>query len=235
MADGSLKFDTKIDTDGFKQGTNTLKGMMERVVSSIKKAGNNLSGAFSGTGNIDTANAKIKALADEIEQYRDGLYYLEKQGLYFGDAEYDSAYQKLSRLEKELNDYKKSLSDVDGQQKKVSKSVNRMGKEVDKTNKKSNKYNKTLRLLKMSLLFSFTFRALNASMKAIGEGFQNLAQYSKRTNKDISALQTSLLTLKNSLATAFSPILTVITPLLQTLINYLTQAITTMGQFLRCY
>ena len=85
------KVDTKIDTDDLKQGTNTLKGMMERFVSSIKRAGNNVVWRFSGTGNIDTANAKIKALVDEIEQYRDGLYYLEKQGLYFGDAEYDEA------------------------------------------------------------------------------------------------------------------------------------------------
>jgi phage-related protein len=83
----------------------------------------------------------------------------------------------------------------------------------------------------MSLLFSFAFRALNASMKAIGEGFQNLAQYSKQTNKDISALKTSLQTLKNSFGTAFAPVLTAITPVLQTLINYLSQALTVMGQF----
>ena len=28
MADGSLKFDTKIDTSGFEKGANTLKGIM---------------------------------------------------------------------------------------------------------------------------------------------------------------------------------------------------------------
>lgn len=231
MADGSLKFDTKIDTDGFEKGTNTLKGMMERTVSAIKRVGNGVADAFSETGNIDATNVKIKALVDEIDQYRDSLYYLEKQGLYFGDAEYDEAYRKLSRLENELNSYKKSLTDVDNQQKKASNSTKRLGKEVDKTNKKSKKYNKTLQLLKMSLLFSITFRALSASMKAIGEGFQNLAQYSKQTNKDISALKTSLQTLKNSFGTAFAPVLTAITPALQTLINYLSQAITTMGQF----
>lgn len=231
MADGSLKFDTKIDTEGFKQGTNTLKGMMQRTVAAIKKAGSSVADAFSGSGSIDTTNVKIKALVDEIDQYRDSLYYLEKQGKYFGDAEYDSAYQKLARLENELNTYKRELEGTDSQQKKATNSTKKLGKEVDKTNQKTKKYNKTLRLLKMSLLFSFAFRALNASMKAIGEGFQNLAQYSKQTNKDISALQTSLLTLKNSLATAFAPILTAITPALQILISYLSQALTVMGQF----
>lgn len=231
MADGSLKFDTKIDTEGFKQGTNTLKGIMQRTVAAIKKAGSSVADAFSGSGSIDSTNVKIKALVDEIDQCRDSLYYLEKQGKYFGDAEYDSAYQKLARLENELNTYKRELEGTDSQQKKATNSTKKLGKEVDKTNQKTKKYNKTLRLLKMSLLFSFAFRALNASMKAIGEGFQNLAQYSKQTNKDISALKTSLQTLKNSFGTAFAPVLTAITPALQTLINYLSQALTVMGQF----
>ena len=225
MADGSLKFDTKIDTDGFEKGTNTLKGMMNRAVQSIKNAGNSAANAFSG------AESNIKALVEEIDRYRDGLYYLEKEGFYFGDKEYDTAYSKLVKLENELNQYKKSLVGADGQQKKAANSAKKLGKEVDRTNQKTSKFGKTLRLLKMSLLFSFAFRALNASMKAIGEGFQNLAQYSTQTNKDISVLKTSLQTLKNSIATAFSPILTVITPAIQTLINYLSQAITTLGQF----
>jgi len=225
MADGSLKFDTKIDTSGFEKGTNTLKDMMNRAVQSIRTAGNQAAGAFTG------AETGIKALVAEIDRYRDGLYYLEKEGFYFGDKEYDEAYSRLVRLEAELNQYKKSLVGADGQQKKSANSAKKLGKEIDKTNQKTSKFGKTLRLLRMSLLFSFAFRALNASMKAIGEGFQNLAQYSTQTNKDISALKTSLQTLKNSLATAFAPVLTVIAPALQTLINYLSQAISTIGQF----
>ena len=231
MADGSLKFDTKIDTDGFKQGTNTLKGMMERVVSSIKKAGNNLSGAFSGTGNIDTANAKIKALVDEIEQYRDGLYYLEKQGLYFGDVEYDEAYRKLARLENELNNYKKELSSVDGGQKKAASSAKKLASSLKKTTKTSIPLTKSI--FKLSNMFKLLVlrMSMRAVIKSVQEGFQNLAQYSKQANKDISALKTSMQTLQNSFAAAFAPILTAITPALQALINHLSQAISVMGQF----
>jgi phage-related protein len=73
--------------------------------------------------------------------------------------------------------------------------------------------------------------AMRAVIRSIQEGFQNLAQYSKQANKDISTLKTSMQTLQNSFATAFAPILTAITPALQTLINHLSQAISVMGQF----
>jgi len=225
MADGSLKFDTKIDTSGFEKGANTLKGIMNRAVQVIKNTGNQAAGAFTG------AETGIKALVAEIDRYRDGLYYLEKQGYYFGDREYDEAYAHLARLESQLNQYKKSLAGADSQQKKAATSTRKLGKEVDKTDKKTSRFGKTLRLLKRALLFSVVFKALNASMRAISEGFENLAQYSVQTNKDISTLKTSMQTLKNSLATAFAPVLTAITPALQTLINTLSEAITTLGQF----
>jgi hypothetical protein len=231
MADGSLKFDTKIDTEGFKEGTNKLKDIMERVVSAIKRVGSGIADAFSGTGSIDITSAKIKALVDEIDRYRDALYYMEKQGLYFGDAEYDEAYRKLSQAEQALNKYKKELAKTDNQQKKAAKSARKMSKEINRTNVSAGKFSKTLRLVRMSILYSFAFQAIRIATQSIVEGFENLAQASNKVNKDISALQTSTLMLKNSFATAFAPILSAITPVLQILINHLANAISLMGQF----
>jgi len=232
MADGSLKFDTKIDTDGVEKGTRTIKSTLTSFLNSIKGLGSSVSGAFNNTAGMDKSNAKIQQLAAEIDNYRDGLYYLEKQGLYFGDKEYDEAYQKLSRLEKELNDYKKSLTQVDAAQKKVSGSSNKASKNINKVGRSaSNGHMSMMKMLKMSLLFSITFQALSAVINGIVTGFQNLAQVDSETNKSLSTLQTALLQLKNSLATAFSPILTAITPALQTMINYLSAAITKIGEF----
>lgn len=64
------------------------------------------------------------------------------------------------------------------------------------------------------------------------EGMKNLAQYSSRTNSDISQLISALLQLKNALATAFAPILTIITPALVGFINMLTKAATAVAHFL---
>jgi phage-related protein len=232
MADGSLKFDTKIDTEGIDKGTRSIKGSLNSFLQSVRNMGRGVESAFSGTASIDKADSKIRMLVDEIDQLSDGLYYLEKQGMYFGDKEYDEAYSKLQRLEKELNTYKKSLAGVDTAQKKTSKSVAKVGKNMDRTTKSTNNgHMSMMKMLKMSLLFSVVFRALSAVTKAIGEGFQNLAQYSKQTNKDLSTLATSGQTLKNSFATAFAPILTAITPALKSLIDHLSQAITVAGQF----
>lgn len=231
MADGSLKFDTKIDTEGFKQGTNTLKGMLDRTISVLKRAGSSVMDAFSKTEAIDSANTKIQALVQEIDQYRDALYYLEKQGLYFGDTEYDEVYRKLSIAEQALNNYKKSLAETDKQQKKTTSSTKKLATSLKKTSKASIPLTKSI--FKLSNMFKLLVlrMAMRAVIRSVQQGFQNLAQYSKQANKDISALKTSMQTLQNSFASAFAPILTAITPALQTLISHLSQAISVMGQF----
>lgn len=200
--------------------------------------GERMKNAFTADAEImDTAN-DIQLLVSQIDTYKDALASMESNGLYFGDKEYDKAYSELSKMTSKLNDYKKSLSSVDGEQKNVSKSADKaskdtakVGKSMEGSSKKASSFSKTLNMLGKSLMFSMVFRAFQAVTNAIKEGFQNLAQYSPEANKSISALSTSLQTLKNSFATAFSPILTAITPALQTLINYLSQAITTAGQF----
>lgn len=227
MTDGSLKFDTKIDTDGFEKGTNTMKGMMERAVSSLKRAGAGVASAFS----TDGASAKVRALVDEIDRYKDTLYYLEKRGLYFGDSEYDDTYQKLTQAESALSRYKKELASVDGEQKKVAASSRKMNSSLRSTIKNTVPLTKSI--FKLSNMFKLLVlrMAMRAAIRSLQEGFKNLAQYSNQANKDMSALKTSAQTLQNSFATAFAPILTAVTPILQVLIRHLSDALSIMGQF----
>ena len=86
-------------------------------------------------------------------------------------------------------------------------------------------------LLKYGLGIRSLFVLFNKIRGAIKEGFENLAQYSDKTNASLSALKSSLTQLKNSLATAFNPILSVISPILSKFINMLSQAITYIGMF----
>lgn len=227
MTDGSLKFDTKIDTEGFKKGTNTMKSMMERAISSLKRAGAGVASAFS----TDGASAKVRALVDEIDRYKDTLYYLEKRGLYFGDSEYDDTYQKLTQAESALSRYKKELASVDGEQKKVAASSRKMNSSLRSTIKNTVPLTKSI--FKLSNMFKLLVlrMAMRAAIRSLQEGFKNLAQYSNQANKDMSALKTSAQTLQNSFATAFAPILTAVTPILQVLIKHLSDALSIMGQF----
>lgn len=87
------------------------------------------------------------------------------------------------------------------------------------------------RMLATSLLMAAVFRGISGAMSGVTTGFQNLAQYSQRTNADISLLMSSLTQLKNSLATAFAPILTVIAPILSSFIDMLSRTATYVGMF----
>ena len=213
----------------FGQAGESVKNAFAGAEGAARNAGNAIKNALNPPDVGD--NQQIKGMVDEIDRYKDHIQSLESQGYYFGDREYDETYSKLQRLTQGLNEYKKSLSQADGEQNKAASSTKKVAKNADKAKKSVGGLGKMMQLLKMSLIFSVAFKALNAATTAIKEGVQNLAQYSGSTNKNLSALMTSLLTLKNSLATAFNPILTAITPALQMLINFLSQAITTAGQF----
>lgn len=86
-------------------------------------------------------------------------------------------------------------------------------------------------MLGMSLLFSGVFQAISAVTGGVGEGLNNLVQYSNVTNAAISQLLSSLTQLKNSFATAFSPVLTVVTPIMSAFIDMISRAVTYVGMF----
>lgn len=70
MADGSLNFDTKIDTDGADKGIKTLKGAFNSLMDSFKNASKGLDDAFGGTqsSKITSLNSKILQTEQQIQQ-----------------------------------------------------------------------------------------------------------------------------------------------------------------------
>mgnify|MGYP001401618838 CR=1 FL=1 len=325
--DGSLKFDTKIDTDGVEKGARNVKDVMKDVVDTVENTGNSVSDAFDGGSakingfikKIQDAERELQDLTTEMNklateqiptdeftnlqkeiqstenqllryynrrekletlgiseeskawkslQYdisttekklqllEEGMDTIKANGLDFTlgkqSAEFEKMEMKAEKLRQKITEYNQKLMESKtvhlqnaNSTGTAEKSVNKFGKTAEKTAKSTNKLSnsmsnnnkrasglsKTFKMLGMSIAFSMVFRAIQTINKAITEGMQNLAQYSPTLNKSMSALATSLLTLKNSFATAFSPILTFITPTLQTLINTIAQAITYMGQF----
>lgn len=313
MADGSLNFDTKIDTDGFEKGASTLKSRMQSVVSSMKRTGNEMGGAFNGVSSnvlrvensikatenamvklssemnllatkeiptseyieiknqLDGAVAKYDALIERKEKFLatggsvnskafQGMEYDLQQlsgtigvvkaelaelvdsggGFTLGSdsSQYSDMQMKYLDLSEKADVYRQRLAELNSQQNKTTTSSKSMGKSLNNAGKSMKKNSKMAiplakSIFKLSNMFKLLLlrMAMRAVIQGVKEGFQNLAQYSKQANKDISALKTSMQTLKNSFATAFAPILTAVTPILQTLINYLSHAISVAGQF----
>ena len=64
-ADGSLKFDTKIDTSGLEKGTGTLEKAFDRLTKAVDRLSDNISNVFNNVGQAaETAAAVAPALRD---------------------------------------------------------------------------------------------------------------------------------------------------------------------------
>ena len=137
-----------------------------------------------------------------------------------------------SSIKGRISEYNKLLLRSDSSQKKATKSSNRFLKSLNRTGKAANSANMGIgRMLASSILFSTVFSAISLVTSGIGEGIQNLAQYSNEFNQNMSMLMSALTRLKNAFATAFEPILDVVAPILTSFINLLADAITYVAAF----
>nr|DAU14425.1 MAG TPA: minor tail protein [Caudoviricetes sp.] len=202
------------------QAFKDIPGIMKHTFSSASKS-------------IQSLTPSVRNLQDEVDRYKDALYYAEKAGYGLGDAPYDKALAGLQRAKKAMQDYKKKLLGVDNEQKKASKSGSKLNKSLKGTEKASRGARMGLgRMLATSILFSTVFRAISAVTGGLKEGMDNLARYSDDTNKALSMLMSSMTQLKNSFATAFSPLVEYAAPALTQFINLLSQAVTWTAQLL---
>ena len=93
-------------------------------------------------------------------------------------------------------------------------------------------FNKSLKsLVKCGLGIRTLYALFGVLRRALTDGVKNLVQYDAKTNASVSALVSSLGTLKNSLATAFAPILNVVAPILTRFINLLATAASYVSMF----
>ena len=239
--DGTVLIDTKIKTDGAKTGSEDIKRTLSGTMDYIKllpQAFKDIPGIMkhtfsSASKSIQSLAPSVRNLQDEVDRYKDALYYAEKAGYGLGDAPYDKAFAGLQRAQKAMQDYKKNLLGVDNEQKKASKSGSKLNKSLKGTEKASRGARIGLgRMLATSILFSTVFRAISAVTGGLKEGMDNLAQYSDDTNKVLSILMSSMTQLKNSFATAFSPLVEYAAPALAQFINLLSQAVTWTAQLL---
>lgn len=64
-SDGSLKFDTKIDVEGFEEGISTLSKAMDRLTSAVNRLSSNILSRFNGAGQAITETAQIAGEASD--------------------------------------------------------------------------------------------------------------------------------------------------------------------------
>lgn len=207
--------------------------------------------------NAQVSKQKITELVKRLDMLKERQKELERAGVGLGYTEYDKNAKEIERIEKRLKRYEDSVKGAQKKTKAFSKALGSAAKRVSRLagavskgagvlvkgagksaramaglNKQAKKNRMSMgKMLATSILFSSVFRAISAITGGIGEGFQNLAQYSDETNTSLSVLISAMTRLKNSFATAFSPLLTVVSPILVDFINLISRALTYVGMF----
>lgn len=122
--------------------------------------------------------------------------------------------QELNNLPGSLGRARSAMSDTRKEVKKFSDSF---------TTKLTNLLKSIGRAIYYSLLYNMVYSMLNSITTALGEGLNNLYQYSKefsgRFSQSMDSIATSALYLKNSFATAFEPLINTLAPILDSLID----------------
>lgn len=219
--------------NGGKKNTSTYKKMqydIDELANTIKYARSELidlevSGkAFSTGVNTKEAQADMERLASAERRLADMQNRL--------NTSYSGIKSKLASYGTGLVSLKEKLFGVNSANNKTANSNSKLSRSFKDASKSAGSARMSIgRMLTMSVLFSGVFRILSALTQGIIGGFNNLAQYSKTTNANISTLWGSLIRLQNAFATAFSPILTVVTPILSRFIDLISTAITYVGMF----
>lgn len=219
--------------NGGKKDTSTYKKMqydIDELANTIKYARSELidlevSGkAFSTGVNTKEAQADMERLASAERRLADMQNRL--------NTSYSGIKSKLASYGTGLVSLKEKLFGVNSANNKTANSNSKLSRSFKDTSKSAGSARMSIgRMLTMSVLFSSVFRLISILTQGIIGGFNNLAQYSKTTNTNISTLWGSLVRLQNAFATAFNPILTVITPILSHFIDLISTAITYVGMF----
>lgn len=219
--------------NGGKKNTSTYKKMqydIDELANTIKYARSELidlevSGkAFSTGVNTKEAQADMERLATAERRLADMQNRL--------NTSYSGIKSKLASYGTGLVSLKEKLFGVNSANNKTANSNSKLSRSFKDASKSAGSARMSIgRMLTMSVLFSSVFRILSALTQGIIGGFNNLAQYSKTTNANISTLWGSLIRLQNAFATAFSPILEVVTPILSRFIDLISTAITYVGMF----
>ena len=223
LIESADKCSYKLDTLYQKQ-----KKMKATGVSKNSQAWKSLQYEIQRTGSaMETYNARAQAMESNGTAFQSGTNTAQYKELSNALANAKTQLAEMKAQAEKARNSTRKLASEGGLLKKV---FNKIGKSAKKSGsavgKLGGKFKGLTRMLKQMLMF----RVFTGILTAVTDGFKNLAQYSTQTNKDLSALKSSLTQLKNSFAAAFAPILTVVTPILTKLINYLSTALTYIGK-----
>ena len=151
MVDGSLKFDTKFDTDGVNKATDMVNKSVSRMYQRVKQA-------FSGKevdqssakmkrlqNNVDEANAKVEKQIAEVERLRTEYENLKSDDGYIEPEAAKPLIEQAETLKAKIAEAKQQVAEYDKQwEHGVTGADGKSGEWVDKVHSLQAEYDKVL-------------------------------------------------------------------------------------------
>lgn len=227
MADGSIIFDTALDTSGFEKGVQQLDKTNKAAANSVNET----------SRAIEAQVKKVERLKQELLLAQDVYKEAGFRGFNTEQAAVGvyNAQQALSKATAELRAMQKAADDVAAATdklppsaekaaeaaKKAAKETEGIGKAAKKSEKQMGGLEKRLvRLAQRVLVFNVILKALNAFRDYLGKAL--------KTSKEFTAAWNNF---RGALLTAFQPIWETILPWLTKFINILAKVITWVAAF----
>ncbi len=227
MADGSIIFDTALDTSGFEKGVQQLDKTNKAAANSVNET----------SRAIEAQVKKVERLKQELLLAQDVYKEAGFRGFNTEQAAVGvyNAQQALSKATAELRAMQKAADDVAAATdklppsaekaaeaaKKAAKETEGIGKAAKKSeNQVSGLEKRLVRLAQRVLVFNVILKALNAFRDYLGKAL--------KTSKEFTAAWNNL---RGALLTAFQPIWETILPWLTKFINVLAKVITWVAAF----
>lgn len=179
---------------------------------------------------LDRITAKGKRAADEISRLNGEF---AKTGtvtpeIPTPEVSTDTS-KEASKIEIENKGIEKSTKDIAKGYDRARKSVEKLKDSV----KKTKKHSLTLgQLFKQVVMFGGAFMLFSRATMAVGEGLQNIAQYSSETASNMDKLSTIGMKLKNSIAAALYPVLMSLMPIINSVTNVIVGCLNAFNMFI---
>lgn len=109
--------------------------------------------------------------------------------------------------------------------------IKKIGTNAKSSANQTNLLTKALERVKQLLVSLIVYKGLRNMFSSVGESLKDIAAFSPKFNKNMSALVSTFAKLKNTIATAFVPLINVVTPILTTFMNALTAVTDKVAQF----
>lgn len=212
-------------------------------------------------GMVDKKIAEITRYEKEISKVQNRFNALQERSMTMKELGSDKG-KPFAKLQIEIERTKKKLDDLIAKKQiaeggwtegpktlkdkllGIVDSIKNFGSEVNKKhfNTLADDQNKTIPVtdklgksfIKLGTMFKLMIvrMVLRGVINGIKEGFNNLIQYSTKTQSSMNQLVSSFTYLKNSLATAFAPLLNIIAPIFSRIIDYIARTISVLSQLI---